>query len=392
MILSLVLVLVVRMSGVALAQEDPRSFMHGIGAVPDRRGGAWIFFSSSGLPPHGEQSDEEWTHSIYVGDWSGDDGLLHPKKFINKPPAQEPVSVAETDDGHIMVLTEDGWDSENEVDERYAIYDAQLKTIRRYPQTAADGGHSGHVAASGNLFVVTYSENWVDGGGVDGLGSGKGVYVKIYDSKGRERHAIPLAPHKREWWPIVAASPNSAIIVWQSFIKNETFARLNFAVLDPRSGSVKTQQILRDDVQYYTYSVHYIADINRFIIAGTSKNGRGFAYLLDDKGHVSATVACMPAIEREAGIAVADGAVYVPSGDNRLLRLTATQTSLALTSTAPSPLTWSTTGSIGLPNKHGGLHWFSLAKTGLQEADFNEKTFAGPTNQDLCFDRMGNPP
>jgi hypothetical protein len=49
-----------------------------------------------------------------------------------------------------------------------------------------------------------------------------------------------------------------------------------------------------------------------------------------------------------------------------------------------SPLAWSVVGSLGLPNGIDKLHYFSLARTGLQEADFDVRVMQPPAPQDLC--------
>ena len=136
-----------------------------------------------------------------------------PKIFIQKPEAQEPVSVAQTTDGHIMVSFEDGWNTPNGVNQRYGVYESILQPVAPYPLGIASGGHSGHVTAVGNNFVAFFSEGWIDGDGIDNLGTGNGVYSKVYDSRGRALRTIDIAPNVREWWPMIAGSPSRALLV-----------------------------------------------------------------------------------------------------------------------------------------------------------------------------------
>ncbi len=83
-------------------------------------------------------------------------------------------------------------------------------------------------------------------------------------------------------------------------------------------------------------------------------------------------------------MAVLDNDVYIPSAYNRLLNLRVTGTALELQGILSSPLHWSTVGSSGLPSGVDKIHYFSLAKTGLQEADFDVRTALPPTPQDFC--------
>src|SRR5690606_534615 len=127
-------------------------------------------------------------------------------------------------EGLIMVTFEDGWEASGSVTQRYGIYDAEMNAVAPYPREVEPGGHSGHVAAIGELFVVFYTDGWVHGGGVDDLGSGWGVYAKVYDGQGNMLHDIDIAHFKREWWPVIAGGPQQALLLWQAFVEDETHA------------------------------------------------------------------------------------------------------------------------------------------------------------------------
>lgn len=368
------------------AREDLRAYMHGIEAVKGADGRYTLFFSSADLPPHGPEANGNWTHDVYVSHWSSVDAkITAPKSFIRRPEAQEPVSAARTGDGHVMVTFEDGWDTAYSVDQRYGVYDAKLRPVAAYPLEVRKGGHSGHVAAVGQRFVVFYSEDWVQGGGVDNLGSGKGVYARVYDSAGRPSGAeIEVAPRVREWWPMIAGSPTRALLVWQQFVAGKTHANLKIALLDPKTGAVTRRRVLRSQVQYYTYKADYVPAIDRFLVTGTTAAGSGFAYLIDNDGRRTASLACMPATVREGGIAVNGAMAYTPARDNRLLHLSLTPRSIALAAVQPSPIAWSYIGSVGLMRDATQIHWVSLGKSGLQETDFNTRDATQPTAADRC--------
>ena len=366
-------------------EGDLRAFMHGIEAVADADGGYHVFFSSSGLPPAGPDADRNWTHDVYVASWdAAEKKISEPRVFIHNPEAQEPVSVAQTVDGNIMVSFEDGWNTESDVNQRFGIYDQNLDPVAPYPNNIATGGHSGHVTAVGDRFVAFYSEGWVNGGGVDNLGTGNGVYAKIYDSTGNFKRLVKVAAKKREWWPMLAGSPRRALLLWQQFVPKQTFANLKFAVLDPATGALTKPVALRSDLQYYTYKAEYVPAVDRFLVTGTTVEGKGFAYLIDHTGQTVAALPCMPATVREAGIAVSGAMAYTPAQDGRLLHLALTPQSIGLQAVQASPLAWSYIGSLGLVRDAEHLHWVSLTRGGVEEADFDLKAAAPPTAMDRC--------
>lgn len=364
--------------------EDLRSYMHGIEAVQVAPRHFLIFFSSSGLPPKGPRRDRNWSHDVYVADWKNTDSRLKPVLFIQKDEAQEPVSAARASGGNIMLTFEDGWNAPHEVSQRYGVYDSDLHPVYPYPHDVKDGGHSGHVAAVGNYFVVFYSDDWVDGGGVDNLGTGKGVYARIYNSKGHLLRTAGVAANRREWWPMVAGSPSHALLIWQQYVPGKLYANLKMSVIDPKTGHFTAPHILQPGIQYYTYKAGYVPALDSFLVTGTTDSRQGFAYLIDNKGNILARLSCMPATVREAGMAVIGNMAYVPSADNRLMQLKLTSSSITLQAVQLSPIEWSYTGSVGLTRDDSRIHWVSLSKTGLQEADFNLKEAGLPSVTDRC--------
>ncbi|CAN0624500.1 conserved exported protein of unknown function [Burkholderia multivorans] len=372
-------------TGQAPLARDLRAYMHGIGAVGDAAGGYDVFFSSSGLPPRGAGPDRNWTHDVYVARWSPRTGVLaRPRIFIARPEAQEPVSVAQNDAGRIMVTFEDGWNTPDEVSQRYGVYTPQLKAVRPYPVDVRAGGHSGHAAAVGPRFVVFYSEDWVEGGGVDNLGTGGGVYARIFDANGAMLRAVDVAPHVREWWPMIAGSPTRALLVWQQYVRDEHYTRLKAAVLDPQSGRLGDARVIAPRVQYYTYGTAFVPSIDRFLVVATDADGKGFAQLVDRQGATTATLACMPASVREAGITVVDANAYTPSADGRLLHLRMTPSTIELVATQHSPIAWTYLGSVGLVRSPTRLHWVALSPQGLREAEFDLSAARPATLADKC--------
>ncbi|MEE4417687.1 hypothetical protein, partial [Klebsiella pneumoniae] len=98
--------------------------------------------------------------------------------------------------------------------------------------------------------------------------------------------------------------------------------------------------------------------VERFLLVGVAK-GNGFADLIDSEGKVRASISCMPATVREAGIAVSDRTAYTPAADGRLLQFEVGPDSLALSGTLMNadgkPVQWRPVGSVGLLRTSGSL-------------------------------------
>ncbi|HDR9198814.1 TPA: hypothetical protein QDB48_000076 [Burkholderia vietnamiensis] len=351
---------------------DPRRFMHGIGVANAGGGRRWVFFSSSGIAPRGALRSGNWPHDVYVGEWlPGKPRMLRVHTFISRPEAQEPVSIAQNPRGDIFVTFEDGWNTPQVVSQRYGIYRRDLKPVKPYPNDVESGGHSGHVAAVGERFVVFYSTDWIDGGGVDNLGTGNGVYVKTYDAQGRVLNHVPVAPHRREWWPLVAGSPRRALLVWQKYIAGSTDATLEYAMFDPVTAKLDKLGTLSDAIQYYVYSSAYVPAIDRFVVVTTTADERGVAMLIDPDGRRVATLDCLPASVRESGIGIDGAHAYVPTRDGRLLTLALSPTGMTVSGVQRSPVPWGSTGIVGFPARAAAMHFVSLTPTGVREADFD---------------------
>ncbi len=289
---------------------DKRAYQHGIDFLTLPDGTYTLIWASSGEPPAGPLPSGNWTHDIYYAPIDPQQPAIRPVLLIANPEAQEPASAAISSDGHILITMEDGWNTGREVAQRYGVYDAALNPILPYPQLIADGGHSGHVTASGARFVVFYAEGWVDGGGVDGLGSGDDVRVAVYDSEGVLEHRLEVAvgEESRDWWPLAAGSPERVLLLWQRFVPQETYSRLMFALLDAEAGRLVVDAVMLEEaVQYYTYDAVFVPSLNRFLVTGAQLGGVGFACLLDEEGKVVAFKTGLPAPVRESQIILRDG-------------------------------------------------------------------------------------
>ena len=282
---------------------DLRSFQHGIDCIPLDNNKFALIFSSNGNPPHSSE-DNTWQHDIYyaiITDTIPTNESYQTLIMANE--AQEPASSAMTTDKHIMITTEDGWQTHNTIAQRYGVYDTNFNPIKPYPNMVEDGGHSGHVASVNNYFVIFYSEGWINNDGVDNLGTGDNVKLKTYTSQGVEIHKMDIAvgDSSRDWWPLLAGSNHYACLVWQRFVERQNDTDLMVSIYDPEKNLITQTIKLEEHVKYYSYNVIYMPEINRFLVTGTYSNNEGFCYLLDETGTITASHKHLPlGIIREA--------------------------------------------------------------------------------------------
>ncbi|QEI07932.1 hypothetical protein FXN63_20370 [Pigmentiphaga aceris] len=364
------------------AADDPRAFMHGIGTARAPDGAHYIFYSASGLPPRGADADGSWPHDVYVSTWQPASGTLSaPQTFISRPEAQEPVSVAQHANGTIMLTFEDGFDARDVLTQRFGLYGQRLEPIKAYPQDILSGGHSGHIAAVADGFVVFYSEGWVPGGGVDNLGSGDNVHAAFLDTRGRIIRHVDVASGKRAWWPVLAGAPDRALLVWQQFVRGRTDASLHAALMQPATGKLVPLGRLLDKLNYYTYQVAWMPAVNRFLLTGTRQGDQGFARLISPDGKILAQADCLPATVREAEIMVRDRQALIPAAQGQVISVDIGEQDALHITTLSLDARWGTTGTLGLPGPDQGVTWFTLTEEGmrhyLQKAALSDEAQTG---------------
>lgn len=357
----------------AAHSEDVRVYQHGIDFVkvaPDSYVAIW---ASSGSPPSGEDENGEWSHDVYFSHIDPRNPALRPKRLIKAPLAQEPASSAVTKNGNILVTVEDAWRAENELWQSYAVFDRNMRPVKPYQSIVQDGGHSGHVAATDNRFVVFYSEGWVDGGGVDDLGSGDDVWLKSFDAQGNPEHSQPVAvgDKTRDWWPITAGSTDRVMLLWQRFVDGQNYSRLLMRIYDPgRNIWITKEHLLAEKMTYYAYDVQYIDELKSFLVVGTDRRNDGFALLVSTQGRILAKVVQLPAFVRESQPAMKadrNGHVRVvyPAGKNELTVLEVGPAQIRFVQSIPVTAHWSVAGSDGIFTQNGGLYFLALSPEGV---------------------------
>lgn len=355
--------------------DDLRAYQHGVDFLKKKDGTYYLVWASSGNPPTGPLKNNDWTHDIYYATINPHHPeIVLPIKIISQDEAQEPASSAIAEDGAIMITMEDGWQGKHNVAQRYGLYDRNFKAIKPYPRLVHDGGHSGHVAAVGNQFVVFYSQGWVRGGGVDELGSGDDVLLKTYSSKGeyQARLDVAVGEETRDWWPMIAGSNKVALLVWQRFLEDKAYAELMFGLYDPNTNTITHgNKPLAARLTYYNYDVQYVDSIERFIVTGTNHDGGGFAYLLSEKGEVTAEHHALAAFVREAQPAICnqDGRAIVvyPAAPNKLQILELGQAKISSKRELEKIVRWGYIGTDGIFIDENTLYFISLSQKGLVE-------------------------
>ncbi len=359
-------------------QGDQRSYQHGIDFIPISNGQYALVWSSSGSPID-VSSSVIWEHDVYYSFIDPSLPKIKPIQIIARVEAQEPASTAITNDGHIMITMEDGWEPTIVLEQRYGIYNSDFSpTPKAYPQVVpVAGGHSGHVAAIDNRFVIFYSEEWVSGGGVDNLGSGDDVYAAVYDSNGNFLYQknIAVGHITRDWWPWVEGSDNYACMIWQRFVNNEIYSDLMISILNPLTGdfSVREKKI-ETNMEYYTYSVAAIPELDQFLIMGVHKDGTGFGILIDENGNELSRNNNLPAIVRESqpALRIINGNLFIAQakadGGIMVLKLTS---SIELVKTIDNEYIWGYGGTDAIWMNDNQIYMVSLSNCGLIEMKFD---------------------
>ncbi|HLK60625.1 MAG TPA: hypothetical protein VKU00_28945 [Chthonomonadaceae bacterium] len=348
--------------GVNAPFNDPRAWQHGISCLKVGRQ-VLVVWSSWGNPPQPVPNPEaNWEHDVYYARVDPQKPEIVPHTLVSLPEAQEPASAAINSRGRILMSCEDGADG---LDQRAGLWDAELRPIKSYPFMIREGGHSGHVAAMDDKFLVAYSEGWTDGGGVDNLGTGNDVWARIVDNDGKPGPEIPTAVQQgRNWWPVVAASDRNWLEVWQSYPD----AILHGAIIRP-DGSIPTRFQITDDIRFYVYNVTYLPSLHRYAVFGTRADG-GFVALVDTDGSLVSVRTGLPETVRESHLIAEDTdgkvtALYpMQAGGVAVLHIT--HHSVALTKTLSTSGEWETMGTDGLFLSPQRALLFALSKSGLR--------------------------
>lgn len=362
--------------------EDQREYAHGITFLKTGKSKGVLIWSDQ----YGRISiNGDWTHDIYgmTVDLENPSANGRKKKLVSAPEAQEPASAAMTKNGNILVTFEDGYNNgNNELSQRYILLDKKLKVIRKYSPsrktgrgtTVKAGGHSGHAAAVSNRFVVFWSEGWVDGGGADGLGSGKMTGLTVYSSSGKKLYSRKVAHGKdRYWWPEAVGGSRYVLLTWQKFVKNRNYAKLMYAVYDPYGNKFIKRPHAVDSslkLRFYTYSSAYLKKSGCFLVLASDSRKNGRAYLINNKGKIISEKKGLPGVIREASPALKSGSssytVVYPDLNGRVTSIRVLGRKIHKSGTSKNKYSWNIRGTAGFYDNKGRACFAVLGSSKLK--------------------------
>ena len=361
------------------ADDDQRQYAHGINFLTSPvNGKSYLIWSDA--YDSGVTDDGDWTHDVFFQQVDKDKPSLSNKRLLIKADeAQEPASASTAGDGSIIVSFEDGNNAgDYTLCQRYAIYDQNMKVIKKYPQLIAMGGHSGHCASTKNRHVVFWCEDWVDGGGVDNLGSGKNVYVTTMTTGGKKVTQIPVSAGNdtRDWWPLAAASSSKVFLLWQRFVPGETYSHICYALLDPVSNKLLSVpgaedrqdsciQVISDiKAAYYTYQVTYLESTDQFLVAVTNQDQTGTLLLFSGKGILLQEKDDLPAFVRESAPAIKYGSgtaeLCYPRSPSGAFFVTVKNDQISKAGISKGNYNWSYQGTCGFYDSDGKACFYTL--------------------------------
>lgn len=344
--------------------EDHRAWQHGIDLVrvDDKMLLVW---GSPGNPPRANPGGD-WQHDIYFA-WLtagatqeavvGDAQVL-----VSAAEAQEPPSVAINASGNLLLTSEDGNDG---INQQAGLWDKALRPLRKYPFLIRRGGHSGHVAALGERFLVVYGEGWVEHGGFLGAGTGKSIRSRIVEGDGTLRRESTIAADHRDSWPLVAASERNWLVIWQRY----PGLTLHLALVDAAGRTQRQAQIEQNMPLRYAYDVAYVPALSSYVVAGTSGDA-GFVALINLAGEIVGTRHGLPPMVSESRVVIAQvgsellAAYPVSPHGVAVVRLAAER--IDLLKVIAHPYVWDSSGTTAYFSAPDRVVFFTLSKSGLR--------------------------
>jgi hypothetical protein len=329
--------------------SDHRAWQHGVNLVKVGER-LLLVWGSAGNPPQPKLS-ADWPHDVYYAwlnpkDVTGNQPIsINPKTLVSQPEAQEPPSVAVNNKGTILMTTEDGHGG---INQNAGLWDSSLKVLREYPFEVREGGHSGHAAALNDLFLVTYGEGWVDGGGWRGVGTGESVYARIINNAGELGRELELTDkdNPRDGWPLVAASDRNWLVIWQRYPE----MTLQSALISPSGKIIKRLTIMKKMPLRYAYGVTYVPQLSAYAVSGSNRDG-GFISLIGVDGRILKTAKKLPFMAAESHLIVNQEKNPIglyPVKPNGLALVSLDAKSIKLIKVIDNPHKWDYSGTTGL--------------------------------------------
>ena len=363
---------------------DHRAWQHGMELLK-LNGKNLLIWSSWGNPPTANPK-QDWEHDIYyswVDSCANNIGL--PALLVGGHEAQEPPSAAVNNRGKVLLTWEDGTHGINQY---AAFWDGSAPQANK-KFLIATGGHSGHVAASRDRFLVTYSEDWVDAqDGFMELGTGKHLRARIVEDDGRAGPEIRISsgtPQKREDWPVVAGSDKGWMIAWQRYPQRT----LHTVVID-HAGAILQRTLIAKDLRVgYHYDVQYLPALKAYLVLATTTTG-GVAVLMDVHGQIIARNDDLPPLVSESRLVWTTGPAGIigvyPTMPSGIAVIQVSTEKITLQKTLASDFQWSYIGTAGTFVSDSKVLFATLSTEGLKMFTFNlaEPTFVVHSNAQRC--------
>lgn len=342
---------------------DHRAWQHGIDLirVGDR---LLLVWGSAGNPPRPNLGGA-WPHDVYYA-WLNPDtrdaASIEPRILVSQPEAQEPPSVAINSRGTILMTSEDG---NGGINQHAGLWSSSLNVLRAYPMTIRRGGHSGHVAAMGDRFLITYGEGWAERGGFLDLGTGKDIYARVVENDGTLRKEIKIASGHRDGWPLAAGSDRNWLVVWQRY----PAMTLHTALINPAGVMENQREIIGGMPVRYAYNVEFAPHLASYVVTGSSGDG-GFVALVDLKGEIVKIQRGLPPMASESRLVLGwDGAQLIGAYPVRprgvaVVRLSAA--AIELVKVIDHPYAWDYAGTTGVFTGPQQVLFATLSTRGLQ--------------------------
>ena len=352
---------------------DHRAWQHGIDLI--RVGDKLLLvWGSAGNPPRPNLGGD-WQHDVYYAWLNTPDtkaaAPIDPQILVSQPEAQEPPSTAINARGTILMTCEDG---NGGINQHAGLWDSSLRVLRKYPFMIKRGGHSGHVAAMGDRFLVAYGEGWVKGAGWLGMGTGENVFARIVDNNGKLGREIKLTPDRdpdpRDGWPLVAGSDRNWLVVWQRY----PALTLQAALVDKAGAVIMRRQIIDGLPPRYAYDVEFAAPLASYVVAGSSGDG-GFVALVSLTGKIVITQRGLPPMASESRIILGwDGSQLIgvyPVNPRGVAVVRLSADAIELSKVIDHPYAWDYSGTTGMFVAPERVLFVTLSTTGLRLIPIN---------------------
>ena len=195
------------------------------------------------------------------------------------------------------------------------------------------------------------------------------------DSDGQNQKTIPVVKSKesRDWWPLLAASNDKALLLWQRYVDDESYAHLCYSVYDPSKGALETIsennaviELPDYKLKYYCYNIVYLKNLKAYAVNLTTVDNGGILLLIDEKGKIIKEIKECEDFVREAAPAVKESGsytLYYPVSSSSVQAFEIGSDYSVKKTDYSTDYTWTYCGTAGFLDKKGNVFFASLDST-----------------------------